>query len=660
MRYRLFLFLILCGGAGLRAQQPVWEEGTYYELGNCAYQTTYDTIHPADSALHIPLRVLELSGYVMSASRVPLRARAQVLDGQTIDAATAPALGVATLAALLRRQSPLFIKQSAPGQLATHSWRGGSAGHTAVLWNGMPLTSPQLGLLDLSFLPTAFVDRVRVNTGGQSALYGSGAVVGTLHLDNQLPQLRGWKTTIGGTGGSFGTRAINAGVYYSSDRFQTRTRLFYRSSELDFRYRPLPGLEFQRQTHARFAQRGLLQELRYRAGRNRLDLRVWGQATDRELPPLTTQNQSAATQADRSLRTQLAFLRPLPQGVLKAHVGYTRERIHYRDPRAATDARSGFGTWMLEAEQAYHRRGVARINFGVQHTRQTADADGYPDGEQLVQSAVFLGLQPDWSKATVRLFVRQGLAGGRLLPFLPNLAISKTLGTAWTLHTRLSRNYRLPTLNDRFWRPGGNPDLRPESGWSQEIGLRYARQGLTIRSAGYHRLLRDWILWAPDPEQGFFAADNLTRVRSYGTENSLELIHRFNPRLKASGRVAHSFTRSENQVAVDRPRLAVGQQLWYVPRHQAQLTGALQYEGVALSYHAHYTGSVGGINTDLGSYWLHDLRASWALDSAPWSGTVSVGVHNLYNTWYQVVERRPAPGRYFDFSFQIHFTKAKS
>ena len=72
--------------------------------------------------------------------------------------------------------------------IATVDLRGLGANRTLVLVNGkryMPTTGE--GVVDITGIPTALVDRVEVMTGGASAVYGSDAIVGVVNfiLDNQ-------------------------------------------------------------------------------------------------------------------------------------------------------------------------------------------------------------------------------------------------------------------------------------------------------------------------------------------------------------------------------------------------------------------------------------------------------------------------------------------
>ena len=108
-----------------------------------------------------------------------------------------------TLSDLLAENNAINLKNYGPGELTTICLRGGSAYHTTVLWNGFTISSPLNGLTDLSLENNFFFDDVNILYGGASALWGSGAVSGSLQLNNRPAFNSGLKIITGISYGSF-------------------------------------------------------------------------------------------------------------------------------------------------------------------------------------------------------------------------------------------------------------------------------------------------------------------------------------------------------------------------------------------------------------------------------------------------------------------------
>ena len=83
-----------------------------------------------------------------------------------LDSATLARHATTDLGTLLGNESSVFIKNYGPGSLATTAFRGGSASHTAVLWNGFNIGSPMNGQLDLSLVPVFAANDMRIEHGG--------------------------------------------------------------------------------------------------------------------------------------------------------------------------------------------------------------------------------------------------------------------------------------------------------------------------------------------------------------------------------------------------------------------------------------------------------------------------------------------------------------
>jgi hypothetical protein len=66
------------------------------------------------------------------------------------------------------------------------------------------------------------------------------------------------------------------------------------------------------------------------------------------------------------------------------------------------------------------------------------------------------------------------------------------------LDVHLKRIFRLPTMNDLFWSPGGNPNLIPESGWDLKasIGLEFQHNIFKIET--FFGQLKNGIIWRPN------------------------------------------------------------------------------------------------------------------------------------------------------------------
>ena len=73
-----------------------------------------------------------------------------------------------SIADVLNFNSSIFVKHYGRATLSTASFRGTSPAHTQVLWNGMKINSPMLGMTDFSMIPACFVGRHNGRRSGRS------------------------------------------------------------------------------------------------------------------------------------------------------------------------------------------------------------------------------------------------------------------------------------------------------------------------------------------------------------------------------------------------------------------------------------------------------------------------------------------------------------
>src|SRR5690606_34329959 len=163
-------------------------------------------------------------------------------------------------------------------------------------------------------------------------------------------------------------------------------------------------------------------------------------------------------------------------------------------------------------------------------------------------------------------------AGGErtLAALSPRLGLNLQPVAAWPLRLKASAGaaFRAPTFNDRFWQPGGDPDLRPERGWTADLGAHVRRGGASAEVTLFVSRLRDQIVWQPTGN-GFQAPENLARTRTLGVEATAS--HdglRLGTATLGAG-LSYTLTHARDR---SRPgSSAYGHQLRYVPRHQLKL-----------------------------------------------------------------------------------------
>ena len=119
--------------------------------------------------------------------------------------------------------------------------------------------------------------------------------------------------------------------------------------------------------------------------------------------------------------------------------------------------------------------------------------------------------------------------GDRWAPLIPAIFTDYVIYNKLNLVAKasISRNYRFPTLNDLYFLPGGNPNLKNESGFTYDAGLSFdfgksdkfnIKGGVTW----FDSRIDNWIIWLPTTK-GFFSPRNIKKVHAYGVESNATL-----------------------------------------------------------------------------------------------------------------------------------------
>ena len=613
-----------------------------------------------------------------------------------------------SMADVLTYNSSVFVKSYGRATLSTVAFRGTSPSHTQVTWNGMRINNPMLGMTDFSTIPSYFIDRASLLHGTSSVNETGGGLGGLVKLSTTPDVGEGVNMQYVQGIGSFSTFDEFLRFTYGSDRWQVSTRAVYSSSPNDFKYvnhdkklniydddHHIIGQYHptERNRSGSYKDLHILQEVYYNTLRgDRLGLSAWYLNSNRELPMLTTgygdetdfenrqreQTLRAVASWDHNRRTWKTGLRA---GYVHTWMAYDyRREITPGNWSSMTRSRSRVNTFYGQAEGEYNpvKQWYFTANVSAhQHLVRSQDKNiilqdgnkavvGYDKGRIELSGSVSAKWQP-CDRLGLSVVMREDMYGTRWAPVIPAFFIDGTVSRAGNVMLRasVSRNYRFPSLNDLYFLPGGNPDLRSEHGFTYDCGASF-----DIGKAGVFSLdgslswfdsyIDDWIIWLPTTK-GFFSPRNVKEVHAYGIEAkaNLAVAPRRDWQIDLNG--SYSWTPSVNRGEKMSPAdQSVGKQLPYVPRHSASVTGRLSWRSWSFLYKwAYYSERFTMSSNDytlsghLPPYFMSNISLEKNLSFTPLDLQLKVAVNNLFDEEYLSVLSRPMPGINFEIFIGI-------
>ncbi|MGR6088208.1 MAG: TonB-dependent receptor plug domain-containing protein [Arcticibacter sp.] len=576
------------------------------------------------------------------------------------------------LGELLSQQSALFVKTYGAGGSSTLSSRGTEARHTAVFWNGLNISSPTLGLNDLSLTPVSFCNRILIVRGGSCAINGSSSIGGSVHLLPTEPLFEKRSDfSASADAGSFGILNTSLSSQWSGKFVESKTQVFYGTATNNFKFINRANRDFpeQRLTNAANTGFGIMQDLRFKTGADQYaGLSAWYQTLSREIPPLMTDPSSEATQSDSSLRLVGTYKINKEKWGVHANGGIFYEYQRYNDPEYSIITYYPSRTLTGDVEW---RRVLSRsliISAGSNYAVSSAEFAEY--GTELRRRelfSIYSGIKFNHlEKLKAQLNLRKEMLYPNAPSFTPQLGLeSSVYKNILVLFASIGRNYHIPSMNDLYWVPGGNPDLLAEDAWNGELGLEMkmpAFEKTKIRINAFGSKTDNWIRWQPTTG-GIYAPDNLRKVETKGGE--VLITHRQSFRKSVLDFTAeYSFVSSclietyhTNEIHL------LGNQLMYIPNHKA--TAGIFYKkgNTSVVINHSFTGSryTDADNTQwLDGYVLADLRLEHWFKLNRSAVAITAGVFNLYDAEYQIMPYRPSPGRWFTVGLKFTHANNKS
>lgn len=623
-----------------------------------------------------------------------------------------------SMADILTFNSSVFVKSYGRATLSTVAFRGTSPSHTQVTWNGMRINNPMLGMTDFSTIPAYFIDNASLFHGTSSVNETGGGLGGLVRLATTPDVGEGINAQYVQGIGSFSTFDEFGRFTYGDDHWSVSTRVVYSSSPNDYKYvnhdkkvniydddHNIIGQYHptERNRSGAYKDFHALQEIYYNTNKgDRFGLNAWFIKSNRELPMLTTdygdERDFENRQRENTFRGVLSWDHNRSSWKAGAKAGYIHTWMAYDYRREITGgnwaemtrSRSKVNTvfGQLEGEYTPARRWYFTANLSAhQHFVRSEDKNiilqdgdkaivGYDKGRIELSGAFSAKWQPV-DPIGLSVVLREEMFGDRWAPLIPAFFIDGLISRKGNVMVKasVSKNHKFPTLNDLYFLPGGNPDLRSENGWSYDAGASFDTgwtRPFPVSVGGsvtwFDSYIDDWIMWLPTTK-GFFSPRNVKKVHAYGIEGKLNLamepFRGWVVDLNGSYSWTPSVNRGEKMSPADQ---SVGKQLPYVPKHSASLTGRLTWRSWGFLYKwAYYSERFTMSSNDytltghLPRYFMSNISLEKGLSFKPVDLQLKFAVNNLFNEDYLSVLSRPMPGINFEFFIGItpKFTKHK-
>lgn len=613
-----------------------------------------------------------------------------------------------SFADVLTFNSSVFVKSFGRATLSTVAFRGTSPSHTQVTWNGMRINNPMLGMTDFSMIPSYFIDDASLLHGTSSVNDTGGGLGGSVKLSTSPAKADGFGVQYVQGIGSFKTFDEFLRLTYGNHNWQISTRAVYSSSPNEYKFRNRDKKEniydeqmniigqyypIERNRSGSFKDLHILQEVYYNTGSgDKFGLSAWYINSNRELQMLTTdygdERDFDNRQREHTFRGVLSWDHIRSNWKVAAKAGYVHTWVAYDYKRdmgnghmaSMTRSRSKINTFYGQFDGEYHPSEKWFLTANVtahQHFVESRDKNiilqegnkaivGYDKGRVELSGSVSAKWKP-YERLGISAVIREEMFGREWAPIIPALFIDGIISHQGQVVAKasLSRNFRFPSLNDLYFLPGGNPNLRKENGWTYDAGISMAIgqsdvYSLTASATWFDSYVDDWILWLPTTK-GFFSPRNIKRVHAYGIEAEANLDIRLAAEWSLGVNTNFSWTPSRNEGEPMSPAdKSVGKQLPYVPEYTATATARLSWRKWSLLYKwCHYSERFTMSSNDLSlsgklpKYYMNNISLE-RIVSTRWADLSLKGsINNLFNEEYLSVLSRPMPGINFEIFLGI-------
>lgn len=564
-----------------------------------------------------------------------------------------------SISTILEGETTNYLKYYSPGNLSSISTRGGNASQTSLVYNDFVLNNPLNGIVDFSSIPSVFFSSVNVMYGLPSSNWGNGGLAGAVILNNKLIDEK--KIEFGSTHGSFNKITNFLKINYGYKKLSSSVKLFRQNAENNFMFFNLNDEKITQENSA-FSHTALMSDSKIDFSNSTLKIILFSQLLERQVPKGILESYTNAFQTDLNHRFFINYKYQFDNSFIEFKTAYYDEENSYVDSIRNIFSENPCKTLI---NQINFSKNINKYNFlklNVTNSLAKSNGNNFNNNVQINRYSI-TGIYKinNPNKKWKQLFnARIILDNNKLSPLTYSYSLNRIITKELKFYVNMGKVYRLPTINDLYWNPGGNENLKAENGNSTDFGFLWAKNYSNIKlyfePTLYSRWIEDWIVWQPNGAN--WSPMNVKKVWNRGIETNSKISFR-KRKMNFSFSLKTAYNLSTNTEIYNSNDASLNKQLIYVPHYKFICKSTLSYKNISFTYIHNYTGfrytSRDNINY-LPSFNLGRLFLSWNFKLKKNNAKIFYKINNLYNTNYQLVINRPMPliNHEIGFNFKIN------
>ena len=539
------------------------------------------------------------------------------------------------LTSVLNYNSLIYFKENGLGGASSPSFRGTTASQTVVIWNGININSQTLGQTDFNAINSLGLNSISIRSGGGSVLYGSSAIGGSIHLNNDLHFQDKFENELFLRYGSFNT---------FDGSFQTKIASGKYSLQLGFT-RSLSDNDYQwigknrKNLNGQFENSTFNADFGYKLNENNI-IKFHSQYFDGErhfslISPLETPTKYH----NMDIRNLLEWTSLFSKFTSRVKLAHLFEEYKYF-PNVNNEFYT-FGkveSFIVKYDLAYDFSDKIKLNSVIDFTQNKGQGSDIRNEKRQIGSGSMMFKHLISDSFLYEIALRKEITDNYESPFLYSFGVKYEVTDFYLIKLNASKNFRIPTFNDLYWVGSGNLDLKPETSYQAEITNEFKIKNIGISVTAYYNQIEDMLRWVPSGS--IWRPQNTDEVEIFGFEAGFTYSKHFRK---------HSINLNGNCGYTSSKDKKIKKYLIYVPTHKANTGVSYGYEDLIIYGEFLYVGEVytrsdNNSRYNIDAYQIINLGTDYTFKK---NYTLGIKVQNIFNTFYESAEDRPLPGRNF-------------